>query len=135
MFDKEIQVLKEGSNSFPERLAEAFNASVGAKMVYGEPVERDGVTIIPVAKLRYGFGGGGGRRAGRQGGEEGGGGGGGGVIVQPAGYIELKDGSSRFQAIREPMAFVPLVIAGGLTGLLLVRGLYKMFRRTPGSKE
>lgn len=129
MFDKKIRVQKEGGNSLPERLAEALNTSAGAKMIYGEPIEHDGVTIIPVAKLRYGFGGGGGKH----GGEEGSGGGGG-EVVQPAGYIELKDGSSKYHAIREPMAFVPLVIAGGVTGLLLARGLHKMFHREGGSR-
>ncbi|HQR36452.1 MAG TPA: spore germination protein GerW family protein [Blastocatellia bacterium] len=124
MFDKQIRVQKEASNSLPERLAETLKTSAGAKMIYGDPVEHDGVTIIPVAKLRYGFGGGGGKHN-----EEEGGGGGGAEIVQPAGYIELKDGSSKFHAIRDPMAFVPLVIAGGLTGLLLVRGLYQMLRQ------
>jgi uncharacterized spore protein YtfJ len=122
MIEKGIHGQKEGSNSFPERLVEAFKASAGAKMICGEPIERDGMTIIPVAKLRYGFGGGG------HNGEEGGARAGG-MIVRPAGYIELKNGSSRFHAIREPVAFVPLVIAGGLTGLLLARGLYKMFRQ------
>jgi uncharacterized spore protein YtfJ len=124
MIEKGIHGQKEGSGSLPERLAEAFKTSADAKMIYGEPIEHDGVTIIPVAKLRYGFGGGGGKHDGEEGG-----GGGGGMIVRPAGYIELKNGSSRFQAIRDPAAFVPLVIAGGLTGLLLARGLYKMFRQ------
>ena len=122
MIEKGIHEQKEERNSLPERLAEAFTASADAKMIYGEPIERDGVTIIPVAKLRYGFGGGGGRHDGEEGG-------GGGMVVRPAGYIELKNGSSRFQAIREPITFVPLVIAGGVTGLLLARGLYNMFRR------
>lgn len=124
MFDKQIRVQKEAGNSLPERLAETLKTSAGAKMIYGEPVEHDGVTIIPVAKLRYGFGGGGGKHNGEEGG-----GGGGAEIVQPAGYIELKDGSSKFHVIRDPMAFIPLVIAGGLTGLLLARGLYKMLRQ------
>lgn len=129
MFDKKIRVQKEGGSSLPERLAEALNTSAGAKIIYGEPIEHDGVTIIPVAKLRFGFGGGGGKH-----GSEEGSGGGGGEVVQPAGYIELKDGSSKFHAIREPMAFIPLVVAGGLTGLLLTRGLYKLFRQERGSK-
>jgi uncharacterized spore protein YtfJ len=124
MFEKTIHAQKEGSNSLTERLAEAFKTVVDAKMIYGEPIERDGVTIIPVAKLRYGFGGGIGKRDGEEGG-----GGGGGMVVHPAGYIELKDGTARFRAIREPITFVPLVIAGGLTGLLLARSLYKMFRQ------
>ena len=124
MFEKGIHSQKVESESIPERLVEAFKTVVDAKMIFGEPIERDGMTIIPVAKLRYGFGGGGGRRD-----REEGGGGGGGMIVQPAGYIELKDGSSRFHAIREPITFVPLVIAGGLTGLLMARSLYKMLHR------
>lgn len=124
MFEKGTQMQKEESISPPERLADAFKTFADAKMIYGEPIERDGLTIIPVAKLRYGYGGGSGRRDGEEGG-----GGGGGMIVQPAGYIELKNGVSSFRAIRGPGAFVPLVIAGGLTGLLLARGLYKMFRQ------
>ena len=94
MFEKEIQVQKEGSNSLTERLAEMFKTIVAAKLIYGEPIEHDGVVIIPVSKLRYGFGGGMGKRNGEEGG-----GGGGGMIVHPAGYIELKEGSSRFRAV------------------------------------
>jgi uncharacterized spore protein YtfJ len=81
MFENGNHVQKEESHTLPERLAEAFKASADAKMIYGEPIERDGVTIIPAAKLRYGFGGGGGRHNGEEGG-----GGGGGMIVRPAGY-------------------------------------------------
>ncbi len=120
MFEKKIRVGKEEQGSLPERLAELLGTSAGAKMIYGEPVLNDGVVIIPVAKVRYGFGGG------KHNDEEGGGGG---EIIQPAGYIELKDGSSRFHPIRDPIAFVPLVIAGGLTGFLLLRGLYNLLRR------
>jgi uncharacterized spore protein YtfJ len=53
-----------------ERLAEKIGSSARATAVFGEAVERDGVTVIPVAKARWGFGGGdggpgGGRRPGR----------------------------------------------------------------------
>ncbi len=125
MFEKKIRVGKEGQGSLPERLAESLGSSAGAKMIYGEPVINDGVVIIPVAKIRYGFGGG------KHKDEEGGGGG---EIIQPAGYIELKDGSSRFHPIRDPIAFVPLVIAGGMTGFLLLRSLYNMLRRARRSE-
>lgn len=126
MFGKKIRVGKEEHGSLPERLAESLGTSAGAKMIYGEPVINDGVVIIPVAKVRFGFGGG------NHNGEEGGGGG---EIIQPAGYIELKDGFSRFQPIRDPIAFIPLVIAGGVTGFLLLRSLYNMLRRTQPSEE
>jgi Sporulation protein YtfJ (Spore_YtfJ) len=39
-----------------DRIAGRFNAST----VFGSPVEREGVTVIPVATVRFGFGGGGG---------------------------------------------------------------------------
>ncbi|HET7378686.1 MAG TPA: hypothetical protein VFJ24_01470 [Gaiellales bacterium] len=54
-----------------ERIAERLGASVGASKVYGDPIERGDVTVIPVARARWGFGGGGGR--GRRGGRGGGG--------------------------------------------------------------
>ncbi len=41
-----------------ERLAEKIGSSARATAVFGEAVERDGVTVIPVAKARWGFGGG-----------------------------------------------------------------------------
>ena len=43
------------------RLAERLGASASASSVFGEPVERDGVTVIPVARVRWGVGGGSGR--------------------------------------------------------------------------
>ena len=57
--------------------------------VFGEPVERDGVTVIPTAVLRGGAGGGGGTDP--ETGEEGEGGGFG-VIARPAGVHVIRDG-------------------------------------------
>src|SRR4029077_8158 len=94
-----------------ERIAQSIHAD--AKQVYGEPVERDGTTIIPVARVQWGFGGGGwGRGAGERGGG-GGGGGGGGVRATPAGYIELRDGTSRFRPIIDP-SIATFVVTGAL---------------------
>src|SRR5215207_4466865 len=41
-------------------LAERIGARLSASTVYGEPVERDGVTVVPVAAARFAIGGGGG---------------------------------------------------------------------------
>lgn len=80
-------------------LADRLGGRFTASTVFGSPVERDGVTVIPVAVVRFGFGGGGGTDAsGEQGGEGGGGGGSG----APAGYIEIKDGTSRFVPVVDP---------------------------------
>lgn len=81
-----------------QRVAEAVGGKAKASTVFGEPVERAGVTVIPVAKARFGFGGGGGVAPLR--GEEGaGGGGGGGAVVSPVGYIEVREGRAEFKRI------------------------------------
>src|SRR5438874_8383842 len=71
--------------TFVERIADIIQVNANAKQVYGEPVERDGTTIIPVARVQWGFGGGGlGRGAAERGG------GGGGARATAIGYIELR---------------------------------------------
>jgi len=100
-----------------ERLADRLGSSAHATAVFGEPIERGGVTVIPVAKARWGFGGGGGRppaHAGEEPGErpagpEGeGSGGGGGVAVVPVGFIEVRDDGARFRRIVDEGAIVAL---------------------------
>ena len=109
------------ASSFLERLAERVGGSASSTLVFGAPVEHQGVKVIPVAKARWGFSGGGGSRD-----REGeGSGGGGGVWVSPVGYIEMKDDSSRFRPIRGPAAMLPVVIAGGFIALLIARALGK----------
>jgi uncharacterized spore protein YtfJ len=86
--------------------------------VFGAPVERDGVTIVPVAAARFGIGAGGGSDPGK--GQEGEGGGGGGTVA-PTGYIELKDGRTRFVPIVQPARMLTLVLAAVIAGLVIVR--------------
>lgn len=107
-----------------ETLAERIGNSIHARTVYGEPVERQGVTVIPVAKARYGFGGGSGSsKAGEHGT-----GGGGGAFVKPIGYIEIRDGGSRFHAIRDPGAIISVIAVSGLFGWLALRSLVRLVR-------
>src|SRR5438093_12441599 len=61
------------------------------RRVFGEPIEREGVTIIPAAAVRGGGGGGGGEGPQGQGGR--GWGGGFGVGARPAGVYVIKDGN------------------------------------------
>ena len=121
--EQEIASRSKGIDNFVERLAERLGVSAKAATVYADPVERNGVTVIPVAKVRYGFGGGRGSRA-----QEEGTGGGGGVQVSPIGYIELRDGGSEFKPISDPTSRVPVIIAGGLMGWLILRALRRLFR-------
>jgi uncharacterized spore protein YtfJ len=69
--------------------------TLGVKSAYGDPVEVDGVTIIPVALVQFGFGGGS-DVAGADGSEGAGGGGGGGMSVPIGAYVKSA-GSVRFE--------------------------------------
>lgn len=76
-----------------ELLAGAHDALRAAR-VYGEPVERDGVTVIPAAAVRGGLGGGGGTE--QESGNEGAGGGFG-VLARPVGAFVIAHGRVRWR--------------------------------------
>ena len=103
-----------------ERIGETVGQRAQVSTIFGEPVEREGVTVIPVAKARFGFGGGGGSGA-REANEGSGGGGGGGVAVTPIGYIEVHDRSAAFKRISTPLDFLALVAAASLAASAVKR--------------
>jgi uncharacterized spore protein YtfJ len=114
-----------------ERIAERIGGVATTSAVFGTPVERDGITVVPVAKLRWGFGAGGG--SGTSSGEEAGsgGGGGGGVLAAPIGYISIVDGRAEFQPIREPMRGLtnaPIILASGMAVWLALTALRRLLR-------
>src|SRR6266536_493472 len=77
-------------NDLLERVGQTVGERAHVSTIFGEAVEREGVTVIPVAKARFGCGGGGGSGS-RECDEGSGGGGGGGVAVGPIGDIEVRD--------------------------------------------
>jgi uncharacterized spore protein YtfJ len=97
-------------------LAERVGAEFTASTVFGAPVERGGVTVVPVAVARFGFGGGAG--ADPQKGQDGSGAGAGGMVAA-AGYIEIKDGDSRFVPVVHPARMLALISATIVAGLLI----------------
>ena len=111
-------------SSLADELLQRIGQTVGQKAsvstVFGDPVEREGVTVVPVAKARFGFGGGGGGGV-RDGDEGSGGGGGGGAVVSPMGYIELRGGTAHFKRIASPFDLVGLVVAAALAALTVKR--------------
>ncbi|UOQ69658.1 GerW family sporulation protein [Hymenobacter volaticus] len=111
------------ASSLVERLGLTLSTSVNAQTIYGAPVEYDGVTVISVARVQYGFGGGGASKAV----ESEVAGAGAGVNLVPVGYIELKQGAMRFRPIRS--SIVPLVAVSGLVALLLLRSITPLLRR------
>ncbi len=106
------------AEAFIGGIAERLGAAARAATIFGDPVERDGITVIPVARARWGFGGGVGRRR-----DEDGGGGGGGAQVSPIGFIQLKNSEAEFRPIRT--VSLPWMIAGGLATLFLVRRIFR----------
>lgn len=120
------------------RLVEKVGGVATSEAVFGMPVERDGVTVIPVGKVRWGAGGGEGSNLkhddsadGHGDGEiktDSGSGGGGGAMASPAGYIEIRDGYARFIRIHDWAGLWPIVLAGGAAGWMLLRGLRALVR-------
>jgi uncharacterized spore protein YtfJ len=94
---------------FVSAIAERIGSSAGVKAVFGEPVESEGVTVIPVAKVRWGAGGGGGGE-----GADEGFGGGGGAAAAPHGFIELRGGEARYRRVRRPMRTLLLALGAAL---------------------
>lgn len=98
-----------GASVLIEHLAQDLGRTADTNLVFAEPVDRDGITIIPVAKLRYFVGGGGGKSPTNS---ANGSGAGGRLRATPLGYIEVKDGVSRFINIYDPMAIARMALGG-----------------------
>lgn len=95
--------------------------SASVKSVYGDPIESNGKTVIPVSKIIYGFGGGYGsdsdsedQTAEDEDSVSTGAGMGGGVSATPTGVVEITDSQTRFIPIgsNRKLAAVALVCLG-----------------------
>lgn len=113
-----------------ERLAELVGAKAGVQAVFGAPMRHGERTVIPVARVRWGFGGGGGRADGPEGGPASGSGGGGGAAADPVGYLEIGADGAAFRPIREPYPSPLFLIASGLTAAIVIRALARLLRGT-----
>ena len=102
-------------------LGETIGATATVKSVFGEPVTSGQRIILPVATIRYSFGGGGGSGVGDSGEEpkkHGSGGGGGGVVLaRPCGVVDVTTDGARFVYYQEPALIAAAVAAGFLLGM------------------
>ena len=89
----------------------------GARSVFGEPVSAGDRTVVPVAQIRYGFGGGSG---GRDHGDQHGGGGGGGLVAKPLGAIVISPSETKFIPISSNLELIAAVVLGVCLGFLAV---------------
>lgn len=95
--------------------------AISVQRVFGEPYERNGVTVIPAARI-WG-GGGGGLQEGHEGPGPGAGFGSGfGMLGRPAGAFVLKGDTVRWQPAVDPNVIVPAV-------LLVLLGVLRAARR------
>lgn len=100
-----------------EKVARVLGRSARAEVVFGEPVERDGITAIPVATASVGLGGG--PRS--EGDSTDGSLVGAGMRMSPVGYIEVGDGRVRFRRILPTWAFVSIALGiGAFASLILI---------------
>jgi len=109
---------------FLQSLIERLQGRGGVATVYGEPIVAEGKTVIPCAKVAFGFGSGGGIRRGAPDEEEAGRegyGGGGGVACKPIGVVEVTPAGTRFIPIEDTRKLVGAVLAGVVVGFLIGR--------------
>jgi uncharacterized spore protein YtfJ len=112
---KEVEYGQSGDSAIVER---KHSGSGDRKTVYGEPIEAQGKTIIPVAKIVFGFGAGaasGGVKESTARGE--GGGGGGGARAIPVGIVEVSAQNTRFVPITDRKKLAGAVALGALLGV------------------
>ena len=102
---------------YEEAISGARDA-ITVKRVFGDPVERDGITVIPAAAVRGGGGGGGGTDP-----EDGstGSGSGFGLEGRPVGAYVIENGSVRWEPAIDVGRMVMQVLAAAVGVALLLR--------------
>ena len=108
-------------DNFITRLAETLGAKANAATVFAEPVSSPGVTVVPVARARWGCGGGGGLTAQHRGDAQHGFGGGGGMMVDPVGYLVIHDGVVEYREINGTLRILRALVVGIAIGAMLLR--------------
>ena len=90
-----------------ERLAELVGAKANVSAVFGEPIRQGDLTVVPVARVRWGVGGGSGKSDAAPDGPSSGSGGGGGAVADPVGYLEIAGADNRPNGPKDAQPSVP----------------------------
>jgi len=108
-----------------QSLMERLQGRAGITTVYGDPITAEGRTVIPCAKLAFGFGGGSEiRRVEARDQEHAAGegqGGGGGIACKPIGVVEITPAGTRFIPFEDTRKLVAALLAGVVVGILIGR--------------
>ena len=126
MTTPEDQAREAAEHDYGSQLLERLVSQVGGharvQAVFGDPVERDGVTVVPVARVRWGVGGGGGSAP-----DGAGSGGGGGVAADPIGFIELTSAGATFRPIARLFG-APTILAVAIAAAAVLRATARLRR-------
>ena len=96
-----------------DTLLQGHRDAISVRRIYGDPVERDGVTIVPAAVVMGGTGGGG---------DDGGNGGGGlGLSGRPAGAWVIRDGEVTWKPAIDVTRLAAIAALAYVAGRLLTR--------------
>ena len=104
-----------------EVFSQRMNSQVGQRTVYGDPIQAEGKTIIPVSRVAFGLGVGQGTPPNPQSSHSGetGMGMGGGVVAQPVGVLEVTSEQTRFIPCHDMRKWLGVLFLGIGIGLWL----------------
>ena len=125
-FDEAEKASHSGAVGLLETVFNQIGMNAGAKAVFGDPIEKSGRTVIPVAQAVIGTGGGGGGGSSDKTGS--GEGAGGGALTRPLGYIEISDEGTVFVPLRQPWQEPGLVLAYSVLALVVLRTAVRLIR-------
>jgi uncharacterized spore protein YtfJ len=112
-----------------EEILDRVRDTLTIRQVFGEPYERDGALVVPVARVAGGGGGGGGQGDSPSEGSGRGGGGGFGFEARPVGAYVIRDGEVAWR----PAVDVTRIALGGqmvaIVALLVLRGVIRRLTR------
>ncbi|MBO0746019.1 MAG: sporulation protein [Candidatus Dormibacteraeota bacterium] len=116
----------------PKEILEQARDTLTVRRVFGEPIEHDGVVVVPVAHVRGGGGAGSGEGRPDSGNAGSGRGGGWGVDARPAGVYVITQGEARWRPAVDPNRIIlgaQLVVIAALVLRLVIgarrRGPFK----------
>jgi Uncharacterized conserved protein len=113
-------------NNLLEKIAERFGQHASVKNVFGEAIETQGKTIIPVARVAMGLGGGHGRKMSKENlnneiNQPEGEGAGGGLMTTAKGVYEITGKCTRFIPANATMQYIAIAAFAYLAGRLIGR--------------
>ncbi|MBD7985017.1 hypothetical protein H9649_10500 [Sporosarcina sp. Sa2YVA2] len=122
MNDKNSEEVQTGYiETSVKTLFKKFAKERDVSLVYGDPVEVGLMKVVPVAKVKYAFGGGG-DGAGNEGG-------GGSFSIDPIGVYEITPESATFKPVRDSRSLLIIVMA------LLSFGLFFFLNKSSNKKK